>query len=544
MPNSRKFTSDSVFCSLAYIYIALPVCIFMLGWLKPVFSIPLVILIIICLVRIVLNNRHNPAISDNFRLSRSAIIKLFVAAAFIIIWACLSGIGGVSFQVSDHYWRNTIFEILVNHDWPVRYEIVTAEGTSVRELIYYIGFWLPAAFVGKVLGLHAGFIFQTIWACIGCFITYYLICRKFKNVRLWYLLLFVLFSGLDVIGATLLRNAIPNYMYYDGLSIYSPLSTTHLEWWCDYQYSSITTQLFWVFNQALPAWIATLLLIQRDDNRYRIFILGSLLLCSPFPLVGLLPFVFYWIVKRQKGLFSFENIVGGGISGIVSFLYLRANSASQMHGTNAATLSFPVKYIMAAIVLLIIGGFLYYFVRFKNQKRLLYLVGIVLLGAGLAYSVHAGFDFCVKIGVLGVFILLEAGVYYVLIFKYQKKEPLYYITFIWLCICPLLTVGAGQDFCMRASVPALLFLYLMVTDTLIQTAKKRSYIHCALICIVLLIGAITPVHEIYRSIRYTIDFHTSRVDILSNKANEEDTMRADNFSGVRSGDKIYSLLFK
>lgn len=544
MPNSRKLSGDSVLCSLAYIYLSLPVCLFMLGWLKPAFSIPFVVLVTVCLIRICLNGSRNSTAADRLTLSHSSIIKLLIAGVLIIIWVCLSGIGGVSFQTSDHYWRNTIFDILVSHDWPVRYEVATAEGTSVRELIYYIGFWLPAALVGKVLGLHAGFIFQTIWACIGCFIAYYLICRKFKNVRLWYLLLFILFSGLDVIGATLLRNGIPNYMYYDGQSIYSPLSTTHLEWWCDYQYSGITTQLFWVFNQTIPAWIATLLLIQRKDNRYRIFILGCLLLCSPFPLVGLLPFMLYWVVKRQKGLFSFENIVGGGITGIVSFLYLRANSASQMHGTNTATLSFPVKYIAAAIVLLIMGGILYYFVKFKSQKKLLYLFGAILLVGGLAYSLHAGFDFCVKIGVLGVFILLEAGVYYLLVFKYHKKEPLYYITFIWLCICPLLTVGAGQDFCMRASVPALLFLYLMVTDTLIQTAKKHSYIHCALICVVLLIGTITPVHEIYRSIRYTIDYRTSDTDILSNKANEEDTMRADNFSGVRSGDKIYSLLFK
>lgn len=544
MLNSRKITSDSIFCSFAYIYLTLPVCIFMLGWLKPIFAIPSVILVVFCLFRILLSIHRSSSLSNKLFLSRYSVTKLVIAFIIIIIWVSLSGIGGASFQTSDHYWRNTIFELLVKKTWPVRYEIATINGTTIHELIYYIGFWMPSALIGKVFGLHAGYMFQAVWACIGCFIAYYLICRIFRNVRLWYLFLFVLFSGLDVIGAALLNYGIPTYMYYDGQSIFYPLSSTHLEWWCTFQFSSITTQLFWVFNQALPAWIATLLLIQREDNRYRIFILGCLLLCSPFPLVGLLPFVLYWIVKRQKGLFSFENVVGGGISGIVSFLYLRANSASQIHGTNAATLSFPVKYIVAAIVLLIIGGILYYFVRFKNQKKLLYLAGIVLLGIGLAYSVHAGFDFCVKIGVLGVFILLEAGVYYVLIFKYQKKEPLYYITFIWLCICPLLTVGSGQDFCMRASVPALLFLYLMVTDTLIQTAKRHSYIYCALICIVLLIGAITPVHEIYRSIRYTIDYRTSGVDILSNKVTEEDIMLADNFSGVRSGDKIYSLLFK
>ena len=36
----------------------------------------------------------------------------------------------------------------------------------------------------------------------------------------------------------------------------------HIEWWARfYQFSSFTTQLFWVFNQAVPAWIATLLVL-------------------------------------------------------------------------------------------------------------------------------------------------------------------------------------------------------------------------------------------------------------------------------------------
>lgn len=544
MHSNNKPTFHSIILSLTYIYLSLPICIFMIGWLKPFFSILFVILVGFYLFRICLSMHRNSDSASSFVLTRTSIVKLFIANLLIIVWVCLSGIGGVSFQTSDHYWRNTIFELLVNHAWPVCYEVVSAEGTSVRELIYYIGFWMPAACVGKILGLHAGYIFQIIWACFGVFIAYYLICRKFKNVRLWYLLLFVLFSGLDVIGATLLKYGIPSYMYYDGQCIYSPLSSTHLEWWYTFQFSSITTQLFWVFNQSLPAWLATLLLIQQRDNRYRIYILGCILLCSPFPFVGLLPFLVYWIVKRQKGLFSFENIVGGGTTGIVSFLFLRANSASQMHGTNTSAITFSFKYLIVAIALIIIGGIIFYYVRFKFQKKLIYLTGVTLFVICLLYAINAGWDFCMRVSVLGIFIMLEAGVYYFLIFKYQKREPIYYISFIWLCICPLLTVGAGQDFCMRASVPALIILYIMVTDTIIQATKKRSYIHCALICVVLLVGAITPLHEVYRSIRYTIDYRVSGTDILSQSASEDNVMNAENFSGVRSGDKIYSLLFK
>lgn len=44
------------------------------------------------------------------------------------------------------------------------------EGYQMRGLIYYIGYWLPAAVVGKVFGLTAGYYFQYVWAIIGIFI--------------------------------------------------------------------------------------------------------------------------------------------------------------------------------------------------------------------------------------------------------------------------------------------------------------------------------------------------------------------------------------
>ena len=73
MLNSRKITSDSIFCSFAYIYLTLPVCIFMLGWLKPIFAIPSVILVVFCLFRILLSIHRVPVYrtSSFYRVTQS-----------------------------------------------------------------------------------------------------------------------------------------------------------------------------------------------------------------------------------------------------------------------------------------------------------------------------------------------------------------------------------------------------------------------------------------------------------------------------------------
>lgn len=53
------------------------------------------------------------------------------------------------------------------------------------------------------------------------------------------LLFLIFFSGMDILGA-LYSSRLPDLLAYDAM---------HLEWWTnDFQFSSLTTCLFWVFN--------------------------------------------------------------------------------------------------------------------------------------------------------------------------------------------------------------------------------------------------------------------------------------------------------
>ena len=58
------------------------------------------------------------------------------------------------------------------------------------------------------------------------------------------LLFLIFFSGMDILGA-LYSSRLPDLLAYDAM---------HLEWWTnDFQFSSLTTCLFWVFNQTVGA---------------------------------------------------------------------------------------------------------------------------------------------------------------------------------------------------------------------------------------------------------------------------------------------------
>ena len=108
----------------------------------------------------------------------------------------------------------------------------------------------------------------------------------------------------------------------------------------------MTTQLFWVFNQAIPAWVCTMMDFIQRNNRSLVFILACCMLQGTFPFIGLGLLVLFWLFSRRyeigkgikgkekrvihiqmwiKDTFSMQNVVGGGIVGICSFLYFKGN---------------------------------------------------------------------------------------------------------------------------------------------------------------------------------------------------------------------------
>lgn len=432
----------------------------MMGWMKPYLGI-LATLIVAWIFLRMCKEPFEEKIEWNLKNSLSYLVCLAIIAILVI----LSGIGGLTYQNEDHLYRNIIFETLVNKTWPVYF--TSNNGSTNLGLCYYIGFWLPSAIIGKLMGLNAGYLFQIAYAMVGVSLVAYFIFYSFNEVSISKLLGFFFFSGLDIIGYLIVHNG--TYINF----------ITHLEWWAEiYEYSSFTTQLFWVFNQSIIAWVVVLLIFLQNDNHYIIFIMSALLISGTLPAVGLAPYVLYLIYRNSislnkrklsyliRDIFSTANVLGGGIISTISIAFLSSNRAVT-----------------------------------SNYSHFL---------------IHSGRDLILYL----TFAIIEFGVYLLLIFDAQYNNALFWITAAILIVCPLVRVGEGHDFCMRASIPALMLLYIMVLDTLQKYRTEKKYLRYCAILIVFLIGAITPAMECNRTIytEFTYNEFTS-YDKYKNKSN-------------------------
>lgn len=486
MENIKK---TKIIVYVTYLYLMIPFLIFAVGWMGKRYWVPILLVLAVCYWKIC---KDTPAYWRP-ELSKENILKIVFICLIIFIWVYFSGIGRLVFQNKDHNCRNAIYEILVSYDWPiVNYDVTSGmyeKGISATSLIYYIGFWLPSAVIGKIFGVNVGYGFQVFWAILGICLIYYFICARKEKLVVWPLVIFIFFSGLDIVG-----------QYLRNENILMLENSAHIEWWVSpYQYSSMTTQLFWVFNQAIPAWLCTILAYMQKNNKSLVFILACCMLPSTFPFVGLIPFVLFWMFGRNYGIqknigkkkyveqyircwvkdtLTVQNVLGGGIIGIFSFLYLVSNVSGNrimeqstfgaLHENNL------LKYIM--------------------------------------------------------FIIVEIGVYVCLLYKLNQNNKLYYLTVFCLCIIPPIKVGNGADFCMRASIPALFLLMLLVIDGLSDSRKTHKSTYYGLI-LALCIGSVTPMHEITRTFSETVNRVNEESQVYETSVEPVDILTGSNFSG-------------
>lgn len=530
----KKSSLNNMQLTATYIYLALPVVVFLLGWCHWYIGIPGSIIIILSIRNCL---RQFIDISENsIVLKRDDIYKILSALMIIAVWVGLSGIGGYAWQNDDHRWRNAIFDILVQNEWPCQKSFVINGIQQSRSLVYYIGFWMPSAVVGKLLGLTAGYAAQYLWAFLGIGLVYIWICIWQKKIIIWPLIILIFFSGLDVLG-TLLYST-------DSFAIWG---MEHLERWpIGYQYSSNTTQLFWVFNQAIPIWLATIFIFHLEKPQNIIFTWSLTMLSSTLPFVGIAPIVFYFLLKRNRQMFSsckmtkkirkcitWQNVIGSGIVGVISATYLMSNdvttqSISKIVGKLAGF--FPLVFWGSIVISVILGIGIYFIVCKRSivkkyRPLLLIFLSAILFLFGLYCLSTTGnsHNNLYRLIFLIIFIFLEAGIYLIILYRNSKDRPLFFIVLICLTVYPLIKVGNSIDFCMRASIPALFIVMLWCMEAIGNRKKGTTFY---LIIAMIIIGAITPLHEIKRTL-----INTSQGYCLV-QISEEEMFTSANFSGT------------
>lgn len=457
---------------IAPLWLAIPFVIFVFGWIKWYFALFISAAVLYAVYKMI----RTPC-KIEFAIGKKEIFIFFGSLIAIAVWVTASGIGCLMYQNDDFYYRNAVLKDLINNSWPVIFDNLDIQGHNSLALVYYFAFFLPSALAGKLFGFTAALLVLWVWSFIGiaCIWSYLVIkIKKISPVVLWML---TLFGGMDILGSIILSQPIT--------------LTSHLEWWVvPWQYSSMSTQLFWVFNQSIPAWLATAMLISQKDRHHCVLIAGLLLLYSPIPFIGFIIYLAYFLLKGIKNtkewvreIFTIENILGGGAAGITSFLFLSCNVAGQKIGFCDFSVGFW-KYLL--------------------------------------------------------FIVLEFGIIAALLFKNNRKEPVFYITLALLVIIPLFTVGEKYDFCMRASIVPLFMLMIFVIEAL---ENEQNKIAKTILIIVMCICSITSFFEINRSFYNTFTGVPKGKYSYSTVLESHDELKM-NFLGEDNGNIFFDILAK
>ena len=431
MQNKEITVSHTFLRKAAFIYITLPLFCFLLGWLKVYFAVPACLALLAGLFFVLREPKEETGKEkDAIHMPRFMPIVIFLLSFF---YAFFCGIGRLWAQSKDYPWRNAIFRDLILRDWPVLYPKFKGA------LVYYIGQWLPAALPGKLarlfgagedMAFFVGNMALLLYITVGLWILFMLLISYFKPKKsaamLLVILSFIFFSGMDIV-ASLEPLGANNY---------------HLEWWArEYQYSSITTCMCWVFNQSLIPWICMALLLKEKNISQYVLIGMACLLSGPFPFVG------YFIYAMTMGVLKLISAVREKKSG----------------GFMKALFS-PSNILSAILIFPFIGAYLLANTAVTNAGGLVASNAVENLGKTSTLSE--------AIWIYIKFILLEFGIYAILVARKYRKNPLFYVTIVSLLIFPFFKMGYSTDFTMRASIPAIFMMYIFCVKFLMEEKEE------------------------------------------------------------------------
>jgi hypothetical protein len=444
-PQKLQPTLD-VLDRVAVVYLTLPLVVFLVGWFKIWAALPL-----LACVAYSLKGLAAPRLSGAAGWPVTPL-QLKVAVIAACAWTFFGGVGHFVFANADWHVRDAVLHDVVSGQWPVGYGIHDGLVTLLRAPL---GYYLVPAVVGKGFGLPAAHLFMGAWTAFGTtlFLLQVLSLMPSRlSISIMAVLVIVMFSGFDIIGNLL--NDGPHFRYYWKIA-------THLEWWAgSYQYSSITTQLFWVPNHAIGGWLAVGMLCRAKGGKQLDAMLPMIVIAaalwSPLSALGLLPFVFWRILTTLARDRDFSLLL-----------------------PNVWAPALVVGGLVAAYFALDLGG----------------------ISKGVSVGQRGAADVVMDVLMQAQFFLLEAGILGIAILLIRPSAQVI-VALVVLAILPVVRFGPGNDLVMRGSIPSLAVLAIASCLALFEdgsripaTLNKRIALG-----LLLLVGAVTPIAEFARAI--------------------------------------------
>jgi hypothetical protein len=237
-------------------------------------------------------------------------------------------------------------------DWQIRDAVLLDLTVAPGPLVYNLGgrawllraplgYYMPAALVGQMLGFGAAQAALWAWTGLGLALTLVLLACLARDMappgraRMACVVtagLFVIFGGLDLV---------PN-LWLDWTAGAGPLASWGRggDWWARlFQYSGHVTLLLWAPNHALPAWLAALLLLRHGYDpcfaRAAALPLAAGLLWSPLAIFGasvltLVALLQSGAVAALKAAIAPANLLAAAFA-VPLCLYLLADPAGIPH---------------------------------------------------------------------------------------------------------------------------------------------------------------------------------------------------------------------
>lgn len=367
------------------------------------------------------------------RLSTRTVLICLALAAILLVFG---GEGRFLYANFDWQVRDAVLADMGQNRWPFAYAI---DGTA-HVLRAPVGMYLFPALLGgasqttRDLALLASnsVMFGLLLALAAA-----LFPKKSRPVAL---AVFILFSGLDIVGTAIVASKGGN------------VSFDHIERWiATMQYSSTITQIFWVPQHAIAGWAGAVLYIlwRRDllGSGFFLSVIPLSALWSPLALLGMIPFAVLAAIKllttrRLTPALAAVGVISLGLA-VPGLFYLTADAGRVQSGLQSVPL---LPYVL--------------------------------------------------------FIALEVGLYLRLVWARRDAPGFDRTSFIMIAVLllamPFYHIGDGEDFMMRASIMPLALLAYFVTRCLCLDGSTHRY--KITLMLILAIGAVTGLKETLRSV--------------------------------------------
>lgn len=455
MEQTRKKTdtaftiSGRLLASCAVAYMALPTILFLLGWVRPLFSVPAAMAVAAASVLLCMK-LPLPAL----HFTRRQLAVYLCALLLSLLWLLAGGITGVALQHADFVVRNPIYETLIRCDWP----LAEADG---RHFIYYLAFWLPPALICKCFSCSDVFIANyvlTAWIELGLALALTVLWGKFRMATLLFLVLLIFQGPLDGVVRWSVHLFNPqgqtaHELYLTVLAFFGGVAPT-----MQLHYTFHHTTLLWLFLAMAAAWDI--------PPRHQLFLASLCLLASPIGSLGLLVFIAVRALVRRipaRQYFSSWTVLAGGALVLLAGIYFTSSN-----GNNRIRLTWE-----------------------DSPFDLLR---------------HGGWKFW---GALAGSWLLTVGAPAVLLFRRLKKDDLFWTALAVLTLTYFIyigSVGGYNEFCYKASSVSFFCLALLFTRIFAEPVGTRRW---RILCVCYLALAALPSLSVFAKAAPTLAFTES-----------------------------------